>query len=76
MSAIVNLLTRDNFQLSPLQILKNLSARLAKYSEAFWFIISFVLFIALGPFSAIVALIAVMSLASTGKNAVEPKSAR
>ncbi len=37
-------------------------SRLEKYSEAFWFTMSFLLFLALGPFSAIPAFLAVMSL--------------
>lgn len=41
-----------------------LKAHRGQFSEWFWFCLSFLLFLALGPFSAIVALIGLKSLAS------------
>lgn len=51
---------------------KSLAARL---SEPFWFCLSFLLFIVMGPFSAIAVLIGLWSLASSDEckdNMVEP----
>jgi len=44
-------------------------------SESFWFSTSLVLFIAMGPFAAIPALIAVFSLVGKQKEQVEPELA-
>ncbi len=45
----------------------NSKAYLEKASEVFWFTVSFILFLALGPFSAIPAFLAVMSLGNKGE---------
>ncbi len=49
-------------------------AHLSQISEGFWFCLSFILFILLGPFSAIVVLIGLGSLAGEDKrqSMVEP----
>ncbi len=43
----------------------NLMARTEGLSEGFWFTLSFLLFVILGPFSAIPAFLAVMSLGNS-----------
>ena len=48
--------------------------RLARVSEVFWFTTSFVLFLALGPFAAIPAFLAVMSLGGSS-DMEEPEAA-
>ncbi len=64
MSALIHLLSKN-------QGLRGRAAWLAKrfahLSEAFWFTTSLVLFVVLGPFSAIVALIGLGSLATKGQ---------
>lgn len=59
MSALTN--TSKKFHVAP-RGHSNTHSRLERYSEAFWFTLSFLLFLALGPFSAIPAFLAVMSL--------------
>lgn len=43
-------------------------------SEWFWFVLSFVLFVVLGPFSAPIALIALIKLGSEDNDHREPES--
>lgn len=43
-------------------------------SEWFWFVLSFVLFVALGPFSAPIALIALVKLGMEDNDHREPES--
>lgn len=45
-------------------LISELKVCMATFSEWFWFCFSFVLFLALGPFSAIAVLIGLKSLAS------------
>lgn len=63
----------NTLQQSPMKEINNdgghflitwLKAHKGQISEWFWFSLSFLLFLALGPFSAIVALIGLKSLAS------------
>ena len=53
------------------QSLCNLTERL---SEWFWFLLSFVLFVVLGPFSAPIALIAIFKLGLEDNDHREPES--
>jgi hypothetical protein len=55
-------------------ILQTLLVIFEKISEAFWFLLCLSLFVALGPFSAPVALIALYKLAAEQQDAPEPES--
>ena len=57
-------------------LLKMAWARLAAVSEYFWFCLSFLLFVIMGPFSAIAVVIGLCSLASdeNRNRMVEPES--
>lgn len=58
-------------------LISKLKAHMAMISEWFWFTISFLLFLALGPFSVFVVLIGLKSLASEEmqQNMKEPAKA-
>lgn len=45
-----------------------------KLSEWFWFLLSFVLFVVLGPFSAPIALMAIFKLGLEDNSQTEPES--
>ena len=53
----------------------NFTGMLDKIGELVWFFLSFFLFIALGPFSAPIALIALLQLGCEENNQVSPKPA-
>ncbi|MDR9501564.1 MAG: hypothetical protein RI601_07190 [Desulfurivibrionaceae bacterium] len=63
MSTLIHLLSKNQRLRGKAYWLAGLGKRFARLSEAFWFVTSLVLFVVLGPFSAIVALIALGSLA-------------
>ncbi|MEN8256931.1 MAG: hypothetical protein ABFS09_03610 [Thermodesulfobacteriota bacterium] len=67
MSALIHLLSKNQGLRGKAYLLASLGKRFAHLSEAFWFVTSLVLFIALGPFSAIIAVIALCSLATKGQ---------
>ncbi len=50
-----------------------LVAKAKSMSEVFWFTTAFVLFVIMGPFSAIAAIIGVFSLVRNNENAREPE---
>ncbi len=64
MSALIHLLSKNKGLQGKASLFAGLARRFANLSEVFWFVTSLVLFIVLGPFSAIVALIALGSLAT------------
>ncbi len=64
MSALIHLLSKNQGLQGKAHWLAGLARRFAHLGEAFWFVTSLLLFIALGPFSAIVALIGLGSLAT------------
>ncbi|MEN8140523.1 MAG: hypothetical protein ABFR97_04795 [Thermodesulfobacteriota bacterium] len=72
MSAIMYLLTQKQGNQG---MVARFSARLAGLSEAFWFCASLLLFLLLGPFSAVIVVIALFSLAgqSSCKEMAGPK---
>jgi hypothetical protein len=47
---------------------------LPSFQEMFWFLVSFVLFLVLGPFAAPVALIAIFSLEGEDRGLTEPEA--
>ena len=63
MSAIIHLLSKNQGLRGKAYWLADLGKRFAHLSEAFWFVTSLVMFVVLGPFSAVVALVALGSLA-------------
>ncbi|PLX47802.1 MAG: hypothetical protein C0613_12780 [Desulfobulbaceae bacterium] len=67
MSALIQLLSKNQTIRGKAHWLALLGKRFAHLSEAFWFTTSLVLFLVLGPFSAIVALIGLGSLATKGR---------
>ena len=67
MSALIHLLSKNQGLRGKAQWLADFGKRFAHLSEAFWFVTSMLLFIALGPFSAVVALIGLCSLARKGQ---------
>ncbi len=55
-------------------IFQSLCILVDRLSEWFWFLLSFVLFVVLGPFSAPIALIALFKLGLEDNNHCEPES--
>jgi hypothetical protein len=64
MSALIHLLSKNQGLRGKAAMLAACGKRFAPLSEAFWFTTSLLLFVALGPFSAIVAVIGLGSLAT------------
>jgi hypothetical protein len=64
MSALIQLLSKNQGLKGKAYLLAAFGKRFSHVSEAFWFTTSLVLFVLLGPFSAIVALIGLVSLAT------------
>jgi hypothetical protein len=54
--------------------LRQIFDALPSFQEVFWFLVSFGLFLVLGPFAAPVALIAIFSLEGDERGATEPES--
>ena len=52
----------------------NLAIRIEKVSEWFWFLVSFALFVVLGPFSAPVVLLVLCRLGLQDSDHAEPES--
>ncbi len=67
MSALIHMLSKNQGLRGSASWLAAIGKRFAHLSEAFWFGTSLVLFVVLGPFSAVVALIALGSLATKGE---------
>jgi hypothetical protein len=67
MSALIHLLSKNQGLRGKANMLAALGKHFAHLSEAFWFVTSLVLFVVLGPFSAVVAVIGLCSLASKGQ---------
>jgi hypothetical protein len=60
-----------------LSLLQRVAALASKLSEAFWFCLSMLLFLVMGPFSAVAVVIGLWSLATSEEcrnNMVEPAS--
>lgn len=55
-------------------VFQSLSILVEDFSEWFWFLLSFVLFVLLGPFSAPIALIALLKLGLEDNDHREPES--
>ncbi len=67
MSALIHLLSKNQGLRGAANMLAALGKRFAHLSEAFWFVTSLVLFVILGPFSAVVAVVGLCSLARKGE---------
>jgi hypothetical protein len=55
-------------------VFQSLCILVEQLSESFWFLLSFILFVVLGPFSAPIALIALFKLGLEDNNHLEPES--
>ena len=77
MSILQQAFTTDQKKAGGLSLIKRAKSLAARFSESFWFCLSFLLFIVMGPFSAIAVLIGLWSLVSSDEckdNMVEPES--
>jgi hypothetical protein len=77
MSILHQTITTDQKKDGGLSMVKRASTLAAKLSESFWFCLSFLLFIVMGPFSAIAVVIGLWSLATSEEcrdKMVEPAS--
>ncbi len=77
MSILQQTITTDQKKDGDFSLVNRARSLAAKLSESFWFCLSFLLFIVMGPFSAIAVLIGLWSLASSDEckdNMVEPES--
>lgn len=77
MSILQQTFTTDQKKDGDLPLVSRIRALTARLRESFWFYLSFLLFIVMGPFSAIAVLIGLWSLASSDEckdNMVEPES--
>ncbi len=72
MTTIMHLLNRKTGQLPGQGILGRAFAKLASYSELFWGVTAFLLFLLLGPFSVFAALIAVFASVPEADTMQEP----
>lgn len=64
MSTLMYMLTKNQKETS---LLARLAARVSRCSETFWLITSLILFLLLGPFSAVIVAIALFHLAGQGE---------
>ena len=76
MSALIHLLSRNQTNLEKKSFLTRLHDRFAQLSETFWFCLSLLLFVVMGPFSVIAVVFGLWSLANNQKvkESVEPQS--
>ena len=75
MSILQQAFTTDQKKDGGLSLINRAKSPAARFSESFWFCLSFLLFIVMGPFSVIAVLIGLWSLASNDEckdNMVEP----
>jgi hypothetical protein len=75
MSILQQTITTNQTKDGGLSLVNRVKALAAKSSETFWFCMSFLLFIVMGPFSAVAVLIGIRSLATSKEcrdNMVEP----
>lgn len=75
MTALMHLLSK-NQKNGNASILKYIANKFSQFSEGFWFLTSFLLFLALGPFSIIAVIIAMGTMVTKGQRAImkEPAS--
>lgn len=75
MSILQQTITTNQAKDGGLSLINRVKTLAAKSSESFWFCMSFLLFIVMGPFSAVAVLIGLWSLATSKEcrdNMVEP----
>ncbi len=71
------MITATEYRELPISIserLHQMYVSLPSFQNVFWFLISFVLFLILGPFAGPVALIAIFSLEGDDRGCIEPES--
>ena len=73
MSALNQLLVQNQHHPKEYVALWMAKAKAVSLSESFWFTTTMLLFIILGPFSVVVALVGVFSLASQEEGGSEPE---
>jgi hypothetical protein len=76
MIALIHLLSKSQTNQEKKSLLTRLHDRFAKLSETFWFCLSLVLFVVMGPFSIIAVIFGIWSLANNQKvrESAEPQS--
>lgn len=74
MSALTQLISKYQPQIRPWNSRSTVFVKIKALSEYFWGGLTFLLFLALGPFSAIAVVIAVFSLVSTQEGVEEPRA--
>ncbi|MCK5194532.1 MAG: hypothetical protein KAQ71_12030 [Desulfobulbaceae bacterium] len=67
MSALIHLLTKNQTNLERKSLLTKLHDRFAHLSETFWFCLSLLLFVVMGPFSVFAVVLGLWSLAKNDK---------
>lgn len=67
MSALIHLLSKNQTNLDRKSFLTRLHDRFAQLSETFWFCLSLLLFVVMGPFSVFAVVIGLWSLANNDK---------
>ena len=75
MSILHQTITANQTKDNGFSLISRTKAMAAKFSESFWFCMSFLLFIVMGPFSAVAVLIGLWSLATSEEcrdNMIEP----
>ncbi|MEN8139935.1 MAG: hypothetical protein ABFR97_01780 [Thermodesulfobacteriota bacterium] len=69
MSSLIYMLSKNQGSDS---LIGRLAARISRCSETFWLLSSLLLFIVLGPFSAVIVVVALFNLAGQGGALAEP----
>ena len=67
MSALIHLLSKNHTNPERKSLLTRLHERFAQLSETFWFCLSLLLFVVMGPFSVFAVVIGLWSLANNDK---------
>jgi hypothetical protein len=73
MSALIHLLSKNQTNKEKKSLLTRLHDRFAQLSETFWFCLSLLLFIVMGPFSIIAVVFGLWSLANNEKTKESPE---
>jgi hypothetical protein len=76
MSALIHLLSKSQTSQEKKSLLTRLHDRFAQLSETFWFCLSLLLFVVMGPFSIIAVIYGLWSLANNQKvrESAEPQN--
>ena len=74
MSALTSILAKSFLKQHGTRSKTNMAERSKMLSEGFWFVTTLLLFLVMGPFSALAAVIGVFSVIPNGENAREPEA--